>query len=527
MSKSSFQFYIIFAIFLLAIPIISPDTVTEDEVVFQPVSSIDSNSIELQGIGPDSFVSRWNTTHISSGSSNTTQIVLPLLDTGTYDFVVDWGDGTTDSIIGYDPSGVNHTYYNAPGVYQIVINGTIQGWRFNNGGDKLKIIEISQWGDFNFGNSFSYFRGASNLVLTATDAPNLMGTTMLTAAFRDCSSLGGQGSMDTWDVSSVTSMIDMFVNAVSFNQPLGNWNTSSVTLMPAMFYGASSFNQPIISWNTSSVTSMNSMFANAASFNQPLGNWDVSSATDMANMFDGVTLYYQYYDHLLIGWSSLPSVQSGVIFDAGDSYIASAAATDGYVMLSLDDSWVITHGGLHVPSYPDLSNPEHIEYLEGETGNEIVWDVGDKNPDYYNISKDGALIDEGVWTNGSIVVDVDGLSEGIYDYEITLFDIYGTTVSDLVVVDIDLIDTVTETETETTTDTETETATETETEDGINTTITDTVTDTDLISSILTEYITSIPSDLTDTTDTPIYFTFVIMGLVVFVMRRRYYIKSR
>ena len=154
MTKSTIQFYIIFALLLLAIPI-SSNTVTEAGS-FKPVSN---DSIDLQGIGPDSFVSNWNTTKSGTGSSNSTQIKFPLESTGTYNFIVDWGDGTTDTITSYNQAEVTHTYYNTPGTYTVVVNGTLKGWRFNYGGDRLKIIEISQWGNINFGNLRDYFQG--------------------------------------------------------------------------------------------------------------------------------------------------------------------------------------------------------------------------------------------------------------------------------------------------------------------------------------------------------------------------------
>ena len=90
--------------------------------------------------------------------------------------------------------------------------------------------------------------------------------------------------LDSWDVSSVTNMGDMFFQATSFNGNIGSWDVSSVTEMYAML-GATSFNQDIGSWNVSNVTSMQSMFANTASFNQDLSAWDVSSVTNMAQMF--------------------------------------------------------------------------------------------------------------------------------------------------------------------------------------------------------------------------------------------------
>ena len=72
-------------------------------------------------------------------------------------------------------------------------------------------------------------------MLTDTDAPDLTGTTIMHRAFQDCTSLGSAGSMNSWDVSSVTDMGAMFENTQSFDQPLGNWDVSSVTIMNSMF----------------------------------------------------------------------------------------------------------------------------------------------------------------------------------------------------------------------------------------------------------------------------------------------------
>ena len=92
-------------------------------------------------------------------------------------------------------------------------------------------------------------------------------------------------SIDSWDVSSVTNMKNMFEGASSFNQPIDSWNVSSVRDMSWMFSDASSFNQPIGSWNVLSVTTMYVMFREASSFNQPIGSWDVSNVANMDFMF--------------------------------------------------------------------------------------------------------------------------------------------------------------------------------------------------------------------------------------------------
>lgn len=68
--------------------------------------------------------------------------------------------------------------------------------------------------------------------------------------------------IEHWNVSNVTDMTGMFLNARFFNQPLDSWNVSNVTDMSFMFYGAESFNQPLDSWNVSKVENMKNIFSN-------------------------------------------------------------------------------------------------------------------------------------------------------------------------------------------------------------------------------------------------------------------------
>ena len=258
-----------------------------------PISSIITS---LQNITPQSnpvaFISRWDTAKTSAGSSAFNQIALPLESTGAYKFTVDWGDDTNNSITVWDQVEVTHTY-SSSGNYTLIITGTLIGWNFNSGGDRLKIMEINQWGNLKFGNSGNYFAGAQNLQLLATDAPNLLSTTTLTYAFADCVNLGNMGDMSNWDVSHITDMRYMFAGASNFNQPIGSWNVSSVTLMEYMLAGTSNFNQEIGNWNVSSVIDMNNMFYGATNFNQPIGNWDVSSVIIMREMFLGASDFNQ------------------------------------------------------------------------------------------------------------------------------------------------------------------------------------------------------------------------------------------
>ena len=89
-----------------------------------------------------------------------------------------------------------------------------------------------------------------------------------------------------WNVSNVTNMDSMFLDAEAFNQPLEKWNVSNVTDMSHMFENTQVFNQPLEKWNVSNVRDMDSMFKQAKAFNHPLEKWNVSNVLYSRRMFD-------------------------------------------------------------------------------------------------------------------------------------------------------------------------------------------------------------------------------------------------
>jgi len=231
------------------------------------------------------FIGIWRTT------IGNEPVTLPYESTGTYDGIINWGDGNT-SVNSY--ANRNHTY-SAPGDYTITISGNCVGFRFNNAGYPTKIKEIIQWGNkFRLGNNGDYFYGCSNLVLTGvTDVLNLQGTTNLTNMFRACSQITTINRLNEWNVSGVTNMSGMFYTNQLFNQDISGWDVSNVVNMDSMFNFASSFNQPLNSWNVSGVTNMKDMFYYTSSFNQNIGSWDVSNVTNMLRMFFSNTSFNQ------------------------------------------------------------------------------------------------------------------------------------------------------------------------------------------------------------------------------------------
>jgi surface protein len=185
------------------------------------------------------------------------------------------------------------------GTKTIALIGTMLGWAFNNGGDRLKITNISRWGSFNPDILTGAFYGCSNLEVTATDTPNLIDNsiTSLSLFFGLAQNMLMTTNVNNWDVSQITDFNNCFAGCNKFNRALNNWNVSNganMQNMLGMFSSpASLFNQDITGWNVANVTNMQSMFGNSKAFNQNISVWNVANVTNFGAMFDSASLFNQ------------------------------------------------------------------------------------------------------------------------------------------------------------------------------------------------------------------------------------------
>jgi hypothetical protein len=170
----------------------------------------------------------------NAGTSGTDQFTLPT--TGfSWDCLVQWGDGTSDSYVGTMGSPT-HTYPSV-GTYEIKISGIGNRIFFNNTGDRRKVLEIKNWGNMVWNGSLgNFFRGCSNLDVTATDFPKFNNTnTSILNFFASCSNLQNtNGSLSTWQVEDVTTFDGCLSQCNLFNQSLGTWflrPTSTIIFM--------------------------------------------------------------------------------------------------------------------------------------------------------------------------------------------------------------------------------------------------------------------------------------------------------
>lgn len=309
----------------------------------------------------DAFTMVVDTTQAGSASDT---FIIPLPGSGTYDFDVDWGDGSTNN---YTQNTDVTKVYSTGGEYTIKITGTFPRIYFNNGGDKAKLKDVSNWGTIAWGSMEGAFRGCSNATFTASDVPDFSSVTDMSNMFSGCSSFNQSvsnfdtsnvttmagifagasnfnQSVSNFDTSNVTNMESMFNGCISFNQSVANFDTSNVTTMYAMFYNTPNFNQSLANFDTSKVTSMAQMFQFSSNFNQDVSHFDITSLTTAALMFSGSAFSNSNYDLLLVAWEAQVE-KTGVTFHAGSAqYSAGAPATARNVLVTTS-TWSITDGG--------------------------------------------------------------------------------------------------------------------------------------------------------------------------------------
>jgi len=366
---------------------------TEDENISLSIPSGLTLTNPIEGIALDGtlpFISTWKTDN--NGSSADNQIMIKTKG-GGYNYTIKWGDGESDTGVTGD---ITHTYA-AAGTYSIEISGAFPRIYFSyliddQGDDAQKLLSVDQWGDIPWHSMQFAFAGCANMVINATDRPNLSSVSSMVGMFLGAKKFNQ--NIENWDVSHVTDMSYLFAGATQYNQSINNWDTSHVTNMYGMFYFAEAYNQPINfidvgnvtdmrmmftkasafnqginawdtshvinmdmmftyatefnhdigGWNTSQVISMFGMFAGAVHFDQDIGDWNIQNVKEMDAMFKEAGLSTDNYNKLLIGWSG-QFVQDDVKFHGGKSTYRGSEAIAARETLISNYHWDITDGG--------------------------------------------------------------------------------------------------------------------------------------------------------------------------------------
>ena len=335
----------------------------------------------------------------------------------TYNYTVDFGDGVINTNVTGD---ITHTYSSA-GIYTVKISGIFPSLyqSSNNSTNSEKLKSVEQWGNIQWLSMKRMFYYCLNMVINATDVPDLSQVTDMTRMFSFCDSFNQ--NINNWDVSNVNIMRDVFYSCDIFNQPLDNWNVSNVTDMSGMFYQCSLFNQNINNWDVSSVVDMSDTFHYCNNFNQPLNNWDVFSVTNMNQMFKNCNSFNQTLDN----WDVSSVTEMFYIFGNCDSFNQSINNWDVSSVTNLSQAFVNCDSFDQPLNNWDVSNVNDMSFMfSGCTSfNQSLnnWDVSNvsnmfkmfNNSTAFNQSLDSWNFSS--VTNFSNFLDNSGLNVSNYD----------------------------------------------------------------------------------------------------------------
>ena len=295
-------------------------------------------SIPISGVGVLNQVNPDMILGITSDTDGT--FTLPLQN-ATTTITVDWGDASSDEITTYNAAALTHTYASTSTNYDITISGQFGGIKFNNGGDKVRLRNIQNWGSTVWSTCNGAFYGCTAMTITATDLPDTSAVIDFTNAWRTCTGLTSFPLIDTSSATLFTNtwtlcsgMIGAFPLLVSSSVTnfQGSWNGC---------LGLTSF--PLI--DTSSGTNFNNTWLGCTGLTSfPL--IDTSSTTGLSDTWENCT-----------GLTSFPLIDTSLVQTFNDTWqncsgLTSFPLIDTSACTNFSDTW---NGCTGLTSFPTIN----------------------------------------------------------------------------------------------------------------------------------------------------------------------------
>jgi len=198
-------------------------------------------------------------------------------------------------------------------------------------------------------------------------------------------------------------------------------------------------------WANGSI-SYDAFFSHTWKLSMPVGNWSVvSDMTETLNPTANATIddpdpWFWGYSRDIIAGDVHHQVHTDYL--KVDGFLARHTAVFTNVTTSeIIGTITIERTGL-LPytdrTAPVITHPDDLTFVEGAANQNITWTATDDNPTTYEVSlQNGTVLFSGSWTSGTaIVLHVDGLDAGTYEFTITVYDIGSNSASDTVLVTV-------------------------------------------------------------------------------------------
>ena len=276
-----------------------------------------------------SFRTLWETT--ADGESITWPCDQGSGYSPTFDAVIDWGDGTTNTTItAYNDSGLTHTYATA-GEYTVRITGTFPTVMFGGTApSKDKIKKVLQLGEVGWKNLKRAFKGCSNLTEFTVGSTTMSlsgGGENMGEFLRDCPLLSNVDfSGGNFDTSGATNM-NAFLRCSSSN-PVGD---TALTTVDVSYL------------DTSNVTTMNGFFRDNDNITDIPG-LNLVTSLDSRFLDRPSSIPTAAFDALLIAWAAqAPTTTINVVRFGASTYTGSGAAKAAHDALENTYGWNISN----------------------------------------------------------------------------------------------------------------------------------------------------------------------------------------
>ena len=215
--------------------------------------------------------------------SDSEEMVIPA--TGTNDFYIDWGDGSPIEYV--NTSSPPHVYTSA-GEYLIKIDGTMASFRFNNGGNKLNLIGIDQFGSTGLVWVSGFAYGCSNCEYINGEDFDTSNITSLSQFARGCINML-TFNVANWDTTNILSVYEFAASCLKLQVlDVSAWDLTICTNFGGFINDCKLLTLLDVSnWNTNSATSFSSFAIYCAALQDcdTIG-FDMTNVTSVQNMFN-------------------------------------------------------------------------------------------------------------------------------------------------------------------------------------------------------------------------------------------------
>lgn len=153
--------------------------------------------------------------------------------------------------------------------------------------------------------------------------------------------------------------------------------------------------------------------------------------------YGNIADFHTFIDVEETEWTFTDSDGGDIILGVDSLFLGNYTVT----LTLFDDFDRMTNDSVNVTIYRDVRAPiitpsGDFSYEEGYTGYSINWTVEESNPLSFNLTLDGDVHENGTWLGEEYILSIDGLSVGVYVYNMTYTDFFNQSAFALIQVEV-------------------------------------------------------------------------------------------